>query len=59
MKSSRRLYRPAIAVAPALPVLGVVAASSLASPPSGVAPTLLARGTYDTFSDDPDERAAA
>lgn len=49
MKSSRFAYRPAIAVAIALVVLAAVAAVALASPPSGVTPTVLARGTYDAF----------
>jgi Cupin domain len=49
MKSSRRAYRPAIVVAIALVVLAAVAAVALASPPSGVTPTVLARGTYDAF----------
>jgi hypothetical protein len=49
MKSSRRVYRPAIVVAIALVVLAAVAAVALASPPSGVTPTVLARGTYDAF----------
>jgi hypothetical protein len=49
MKSSRFGYRPAIAVAIALVVLAAVAAVALASPPSGVTPTVLARGTYDAF----------
>jgi quercetin dioxygenase-like cupin family protein len=49
MKSSRFTYRPAIAVAIALVVLAAVAAVALASPPSGVTPTVLARGTYDAF----------
>jgi len=49
MKSSRFAYRPAIAVAIALVVLAAVAAVALASPPSGVTPKVLARGTYDAF----------
>jgi hypothetical protein len=49
MKSSRFAYRPAIAVVIALVVLAAVAAVALASPPSGVTPTVLARGTYDAF----------
>ena len=49
MKSSRRMYRPAIAALMALVVLAAVAAVALASPPSGVTPTVLARGTYDAF----------
>jgi quercetin dioxygenase-like cupin family protein len=49
MKSSRCAYRPAIAVAIALALLAAVAAVALASPPNGVTPTVLARGTYDSF----------
>jgi len=49
MKISRRAYRPAIAAGLALVVLAALAAKSLASPPSGVTPTVLARGTYDSF----------
>lgn len=49
MRSSRFGYRPAIAVAIALVVLAAVAAVALASPPIGVMPTVLARGTYDAF----------
>jgi Cupin domain len=49
MKSSRRVYRPAIAAAVALVIVAAVAAMALASPPSGVTPTVLARGTYDPF----------
>ena len=44
----RRIYIPALAVGVAL-VLGAIAAVALASPPSGVTPTVLARGTYDAF----------
>ena len=43
----RRFYLAALAAAIALVVLAAVA---LASPPSGVTPTILARGTYDSFS---------
>lgn len=49
MKISRRVYRPAIAAGLALVVLAALAAASLASPPSGVTPTVLARGTYNSF----------
>ena len=42
----RRIYLAAFAAAIALVVLAAVA---LASPPSGVTPTILARGTYDSF----------
>jgi hypothetical protein len=34
---------------PAALLAGTLAAVALASPPSGVTPTLLARGTYDSF----------
>jgi len=49
MKIPRRVYRPSIAAGLALVVLAALAAASLASPPSGVTPTVLARGTYDSF----------
>ena len=42
----RRIYLAALAAGIALVVLATVA---LASPPSGVTPTILARGTYDSF----------
>jgi hypothetical protein len=45
----RRIHLPALAAAIALVVLAAVAAVALASPPSGVTPTILARGTYDSF----------
>ena len=45
----RRIYLPALAAAIALVVLAAVATVALASPPSGVTPTILARGTYDSF----------
>jgi cupin domain len=45
----RRVYLPAVAAATVLVVLASVGALALASPPSGVTPTLLARGTYDAF----------
>ena len=45
----RRAYLPAIAAGIVLVVLASVGAVALASPPSGVTPTLLARGTYDAF----------
>jgi hypothetical protein len=48
MKSSRRLFSTAAVAAAAL-VATSVAAVALASPPSGVTPTVLARGTYDRF----------
>ena len=44
----RRIYIPALAAGVAL-VLSAIAAVALASPPSGVTPTVLARGTYDAF----------
>jgi hypothetical protein len=43
------VYLPVIAAATVLVVLASVGALALASPPSGVTPTLLARGTYDAF----------
>ena len=45
----RRVYLPAVAAAVVLVALAALAAVALASPPSGVTPTLLARGTYDAF----------
>ena len=45
----RRMYIPALAAVIALLVLAALAAVALASPPSGVTPTILARGTYDSF----------
>ena len=45
----RRIHLPALAAAITLVVLAAVAAVALASPPSGVTPTILARGTYDSF----------
>ena len=45
----RRAYLPTIAAGIVLVVLASVGAVALASPPSGVTPTLLARGTYDAF----------
>ena len=45
----RRLYLPAIAAAIVLLAVAALAAVALASPPTGVTPTLLARGTYDSF----------
>ena len=46
----RRLWFPAVTTAMTVVVLAVLVAASLASPPSGVTPTLLARGTYDSFA---------
>lgn len=45
----RRMHFPAVAAAIVLLVLAALAAAALASPPEGVTPTLLARGTYDAF----------
>jgi hypothetical protein len=41
--------RASVLVAMVLLALAAVVGASLASPPSGVTPTLVARGTYDTF----------
>jgi cupin domain len=49
MTGLRHISRPAIALVTALVLLAAVAAVALASPPSGVTPTVLARGTYDAF----------
>lgn len=38
-----------IAMVPAILLAGMLASIALASPPVGVTPTLLARGTYDSF----------
>jgi hypothetical protein len=38
-----------IAIVPAILLAGMLASIALASPPVGVTPTLLARGTYDSF----------
>jgi cupin domain len=46
----RRLYLPAVAAVIVLVTLAAVVAVAVASPPSGVTPTLLARGTYDPFN---------
>jgi len=46
---NRRLYFPAVAAAIVLLMLAALAAVALASPSTGVTPTLLARGTYDSF----------
>jgi hypothetical protein len=45
----RSLVYPAAGVAVMLLVPAVIAALAFASPPSGVTPSLLARGTYDDF----------
>lgn len=52
----RHLYLPAGAAATVLLVLAALAAVALASPPMGVTPTLLARGTYDSFKVRSDSR---
>jgi quercetin dioxygenase-like cupin family protein len=45
----RCMYFPAAAAAIVLLVLAALAAVALASAPNGVTPTVLARGTYDSF----------
>ena len=45
----RRFVLMALAAAIALPVLATGDAITMASPPSGVTPTLLARGTYERY----------
>jgi hypothetical protein len=45
----RRMNFPAVAAAMVLLALAALVAVALASPPVGVTPTLLARGTYDSF----------
>jgi hypothetical protein len=45
----RRIYIPAAATAIVLLVLAALVAAANASLPSGVTPTVLARGTYDGF----------
>ncbi len=45
----RRVYLPAVAAAIVLLVLAALGAAALAPPPVGVTPTVLARGTYDSF----------
>lgn len=52
----RRVYLPALAAAIVLATLAAVGAVAMASPASGVTPTLLARGTYDTFNVSSDKR---
>jgi quercetin dioxygenase-like cupin family protein len=49
MTVSRSARRAVIAAATALVTLVALAAVALASPPSGVTPTVLARGTFDAF----------
>lgn len=46
----RRMYSGAAAAAVALVVLAAVVAVAVASPPVGVTPTVLARGTYGPFN---------
>jgi hypothetical protein len=48
MRRTRRIRVPAIAAAVGLVALAAVAVT-MASPPVGVTPNLLARGTYDSF----------
>jgi hypothetical protein len=45
----RRVSFPAVAAAITVVVLVALGAAALASPPVGVTPTVLARGTYDSF----------
>ena len=45
----RRLDIAALSVGMVVLVLAILVAASMASPPQGVTPTLLARGTYDSF----------
>jgi cupin domain len=45
----RHVYLPAAAIAIVLLVLAGLGAVALASPPVGVTPTVLARGTYNSF----------
>ena len=54
----RRLYLPAVAAAMLLLVIAALTAVALASPPVGVTPTLLARGTYDSFKVKSDRHGA-
>jgi Cupin domain len=46
----------AVAASMALLALAAFAAITMASPPSGVSPTVLARGTYDAFKVKPDQK---
>ena len=45
----RRVHLTVLAALTALLVLAALVAVAVASPPQGVTPTLLARGTYDSF----------
>jgi quercetin dioxygenase-like cupin family protein len=49
MRLSRRESRSTVAAAMAVVALAAVAAVAVASPPTGVTPTVLSRGTYDAF----------
>ena len=46
---NRRMFFQAVAVGSVLLVLAALAAVALGSPADGVTPTVLARGTYDSF----------
>jgi len=49
MRSSRTTLRALVATVAALVAVVALGAVALASPPSGVTPTVLARGTFDAF----------
>jgi len=49
MTLDRRSFMRLLAAALAIAAVVAVAGAALASPPSGVTPTVLARGTYDAF----------
>jgi quercetin dioxygenase-like cupin family protein len=49
MKSSRRVWHSALAAGVVFVLGAALVAVAMASPPSGVTPTVLARGTYDAF----------
>ena len=49
MKSSTRLRHSALAAGVAFVIAAALVAVAMGSPPSGVTPTVLARGTYDAF----------
>ena len=49
MKTSRRLQHVIIAAGLALVTGAALVAVAMGSPPSGVTPTVLARGTYGAF----------
>ena len=49
MKSYNRLRYSALAAGVAFVIAAAFVAVAVASPPSGVTPTVLARGTYDAF----------